>query len=82
MRGTSFIMRFVVHVNAVLWRALWMRLTAIPSCYLATSIGTALTIWHLSWSKGVVLLGSLVAGGMALGVLEPSQMFLNWNQEQ
>jgi len=37
-RGASFIMRFVVCLNAVLQRALSMRLAAVPSCSLVTSM--------------------------------------------
>jgi len=38
-----------------------------------------LMIWHLGWAEGVALLEWPIAEGrVALGVLEPSQMFLNW----
>jgi len=53
-RGTSFIIRLVVHLKALICRALWRRVMAALSCSLATLTWTACTIWCLGCAKGVV----------------------------
>jgi len=77
-RGTSFIVRLVVHLKALLCRAWWRRVMVALSCSLATSTWTARMNWHFGCSKGVVVEALAVGGGVVLGVLAPSQMFLSW----
>jgi len=77
-RGTSFIIRLVVHLKALLRRALWRRVMVALSCSLATSTWTARTTWRFGCGKGVAVGAPAVGGEMVLGVLVPSQMFLNW----
>jgi len=51
---------------------------ASVSCSLATSMCTARMAMRLGKPE-VVGIGVPASGGVALGVLDPSQMFLNWN---
>jgi len=65
-QGTGFIIRSVMHLKALLCRALWRRVVAALSCSLATSTWTACTIWHLECAKGVAV-GAPAASGGSLG---------------
>ncbi len=54
-RGTSFIIRLVVHLKALVRRALWMRVVAALLCSLVTSTWMACTIWCSGCAKGGLL---------------------------
>jgi len=77
-RGVSFIVKFVVHQKIMVHSALWRRTMASFSCSLATSTWTACTAWCLGRAEVVIVGAPAVGGGMALGVFEPSQIFLHW----
>jgi len=65
-------------LKIVVCKALWRRTIASFSCSLATSTCTTHTAWRLGRAKVVGVGAPASGGGVALGVFEPSQMFLNW----